>query len=350
MAMTRAARTRVGSPTPKADAASVIASLEPGAVVIADRRVLGLHPPLAKALRARADIVVHAVTAGERLKSLSGLAQLAKATLPLRRHGLLCAIGGGTVGDLATVGAHLIKRGVRLWHVPSTLLAAVDSSIGGKGALNVGAVKNALGVFHEPERTFVLPELFTTLTPTQRREGRVEAWKMALTLDALTYRRWCAAAPDDEPLVVHARALKTAICRADPLESKGLRVVLNFGHTFGHVFEALSGFRVRHGDAVGLGMLCALDVGVALGVTPAQVRDAVTPTLPLGAAPRVRLSRLLSRATDVHVAALLSADKKADAAGLRMVLLERPGRWRAVPVAEAVWRACARRWRRGEAP
>lgn len=327
-----------------------VAALEPGACVVADRRVLALHPDLARRLRARTDVTLHAVTAGERLKSLAGLERLAKATLGLRRHGLLCAVGGGTVGDLATVGAHLIKRGVRLWHVPSTLLAAVDSSVGGKGAVNVGAVKNALGVFHEAARTFLVPDLFATLTEAQRREGRIEAWKMAVALDASTFRRWRARTPTDAALVREGRALKAAVCAEDPHETTGLRVVLNLGHTFGHVFEALSGYRVRHGEAVGLGLCCALDVGVRLGVTPAALRTEVEAALPLPPGARRAVQRLLARTSDDEVASLLASDKKVSRTGLRMVLLEGVGRWRAAPVAQAVWRGCARAWRKGVVP
>ncbi len=305
------------------------------ALVVADARVLRLHKAMARSLRARHVI---ALTAGERAKSLETVGRLALKTLGVARSTTLVAIGGGTIGDVATVFAHVLKRGVKLIHVPTTLLAAVDSSVGGKGAVNVGVVKNALGVFHCAEESWVCPEVFATLTESQRREGRLEAWKMVLG-DQPLFAAWSKRTPDDETLIRQARALKARICAADPYEQFGVRTVLNFGHTFGHVIESVTRHRVRHGQAVGLGMLCALDVGVALGVTPAEVARDVEARLPNGAMPRARLANVLGRVSARAISVLLRADKKgASRAGqVRMVLLERPGRWCVEPVPEKVW-------------
>jgi 3-dehydroquinate synthase len=260
------------------------------------------------------------------------------------RSATFVALGGGTVGDAITVLAHLHKRGVRLLHVPTTMLAAVDSSIGGKGAVNVGGVKNALGVFHSAAETWLCPAFFETLTKAQRREGRLEAWKMVVTLEGATFERWARRAPSDEVLLRVARALKTSVVQADPYETKGLRVVLNFGHTFGHVLESISGYRLRHGEAVGLGMLCALDVGVALGVTSREVSRAVEAALPNGPGARRRLAALARKGDVGQVRALLKADKKGGVGGVRMVLLKAPGTWTTAEVPEAVW---GPRWQRG---
>ena len=318
-------------------------SLPPGALVIADERVLRLHPRLKTALRAHA---VLPLKAGEGAKSLSTLGRLAEKTLGLSRTGTLVAIGGGTIGDLATVLAHLIKRGVRLIHVPTTLLAAVDSSLGGKGAVNVGVVKNALGVFHCPDETWLCPELFETLTETQRREGRLEGWKMALGDKAL-WERWSKGAPEDAALIRQSRQLKARICASDPYERTGARTVLNFGHTFGHVIESVSGHRVRHGEAVGLGMLCALDVGVALACTPAHIAEEVEAALPNSPGARVRLAQVLSKTGVDEVAQLLVSDKKgAEDGAVKMVLLEKPGVWHIQPVQQRIWARLFERWQR----
>ncbi len=294
------------------------------AVVIVDALVLQLH---GKALRPLRGEQVIALKAGEAAKSMTAVSRLAGQTLRVSRNATVVAIGGGTIGDLATVFAHLLKRGVKLIHVPTTLLAAVDSSVGGKGAVNVGLVKNALGVFHCAVESWVCPEFFTTLSQAQRREGQLEAFKMALT-NGEVWKRWASNCPDDNSIVRQARQLKERICRADPYEQFGNRTVLNFGHTFAHVIEALSRHRVRHGEAVGLGMLCALDTGVALGVTPPVVAAEVEAALPNAPRARERLARVLAGASPARIAELLTADKKGGQGGaVRMILLAEQGRW-----------------------
>jgi 3-dehydroquinate synthase len=291
--------------------------------------------------------------AGERTKSLRVLERVLARLTALPRSGMLVAVGGGSIGDLATVAAHVHKRGVKLVHVPTTLLAAVDSSVGGKGAVNVGAVKNGAGVFHYAANSWICPRVFTTLTAAQLREGAIEAWKMAVCLSPATWNAWRAKAPDLDTLVRESRAMKSGICEQDPYEQKGLRQVLNFGHTFGHALESASGYRVRHGDAVGLGMLCALDVGRAMGVTPegvaAEVEDALE-TGP-GVLGRKALSRVMAKTTKPEVRRLLSADKKNERAGVaRMVLLEQVGRWKLQDVPEETWAPLFASWRRSQRP
>jgi 3-dehydroquinate synthase len=309
-------------------------TLRADAVVFADRRVLRLHPKL-KTVLSRVRVV--ALPAGEATKSLETVERVARRLQDVSRSATFVALGGGTIGDVVSVIAHLHKRGVRLIHVPTTLLAAVDSSIGGKGAVNVGGVKNALGVFHGSAETWLCPEFFGTLSEAQRREGRLEAWKMVVTLDGPTFHRWSRKPPDDAALLRIARGLKEAVVRRDPFERNDLRVVLNFGHTFGHVLESLSGYSLAHGEAVGVGMLCALDVGVALGVTPRGVAVAVEAALPNRPRARGLLAKLASKTTISKVQTLLAADKKSTATALRMVLLESPGTWRVTNVETSVW-------------
>lgn len=298
-----------------------LAALAPGStLVLADARVLQLHPAVKRALHG---LHVTALRAGEAAKSLRTLERLTRAHLTLPRDATVVALGGGTIGDLATVFAHLFKRGVsRLVHVPTTLLAAVDSSVGGKGALNVAGAKNVLGAFHAAADAWLCPELWTTLSEPQRREGRVEAWKMLVTLDARRWQQWKRSPPDDLELVRASRALKTALVDRDPYERSGLRAVLNFGHTFGHVIESLSRYRVRHGEAVGLGILYVLDLGVRLGITPPQLAAEVEAVLPVR---RARLEPWLSPRWRRAVTSRLQADKKRG-----WILLEAPGKTRFV--------------------
>lgn len=290
-------------------------------LTIADERVLRLHPKLKRAIRGE----LITLKAGENAKSLRTLERLTRTALTMPRKLTLIAIGGGTIGDLATVFAHVFKRGVKkLIHLPTTLLAAVDSSVGGKGAINVAGAKNVLGVFHAADECWLWPEVFTTLSEAQRREGRVEAVKMVVTLDRKTWSEWAWGLPDDAQIIRVARALKNAVVGRDPYELTGERAVLNFGHTFGHVIESLSGFRVRHGEAVGLGMLYAIDEGIRRGITPQNLRWEVENVLPVK---RARLQQWLAPKYAARVKELLAADKKA-----AWILLQSPGRVRVVPM------------------
>jgi len=326
-------------------------------LVVIDARVAALHPRVAATCRRRSKVVLP-LRAGEGAKTLGTLARVLAAGTPLPRTGTLIAIGGGTIGDLCTVAAHLLKRGVRLIHVPTTVLAAVDSSAGGKGAVHAAArgglaVKNAAGVFHYPEACWICPELFETLPARAHREGATEAWKMVACLSPGLWGAYRRRPPALERMVRDARRLKDAVCRGDPYELKGPRRVLNFGHTFGHVLESLTRFRVSHGDAVGMGMLCALDVGRAIGVTPEAVAVEVERGLEDGPGilGRAALAKALGRAKVPAVAELLRADKKAGKAGaLRMVLLREIGDAPVLPAEARTWRPLLRAWREGTRP
>ncbi len=358
--MSRAAKVAPGAYRPPADRwgrfETLARRLPARALVLADARVLRLHPGVARALRGEGRIVV-ALAAGERAKSLSVLERVLQQAVALPRSAWVVCVGGGTLGDLGTVAAHVLKRGLSLLQVPTTLLAAVDSSVGGKGAVHLAqgkeVVKNALGVFHYAEEAWVCPELFDTLSPRQLREGRIEAWKMVVSLDAGLFAAYRRRAPSLSRLVRDARQLKDRVCFADPYEHEGRRQVLNFGHTFGHVIESVTHFGVSHGDAVGMGVLCALDVGRALGVTPEGLAGVVEEVFAreVRAPGRPALARALRGAGAARVAGLLAADKKAGSAGeLRMVLLRALGRAERVTVQAPVWRGLLGAWVRGGRP
>lgn len=330
-------------------------------VALVDVRVAMLHPNVVHSLE-RAGTKVLRLRAGENTKSLRVLEKVLAATTELPRSGTLMVVGGGTLGDLGTVAAHLIKRGVRLIQVPSTLLAAVDSSSGGKGAVHAATrdekgrssqVKNAVGAFHYADETWLCERLFETLKPRQLREGRIEAFKMFATLKAPLWRKHAREEAPLGVLVRDARALKAAICKKDPYEKLGLRPVLNFGHTFGHVLESLSHFRISHGDAVGLGMLCALDVGRRMKLTPDELAKDVETALVEGPGvlPRDDMASVFADADAAHIEKLLVADKKTSSKGeLKMVLLRALGKWELVTVPAAIWQSLLPSWQNGERP
>ncbi len=324
-------------------------------LVVADARVARLHPTVVGDIPPHARIL--GVRAAESTKSLAGLGRLLGATVGLSRAGTLVAVGGGTIGDVATVSAALTKRGIRLIHVPTTLLAAVDSSIGGKGAIHVASgahlVKNAAGVFHPASESWLCPEFWATLSERQRIDGLVEAYKMAVCLDADLWSRWTRRRPTTLRLVSDARALKARVCSSDPFDRTGRRAVLNFGHTFGHVLESVTGFRLSHGAAVRLGVVCALDVGRRLGVTPdadALEVEACFEVLDGRSPCRRALARAIRGHTAAAIGRLLAADKKSEGGTLRMVFLTGPGAATVLSVPVRTWRSVLPAWRAGVRP
>lgn len=224
---------------------------------------------------AKAGIDPIVIAADEHAKSLDRIGAIVTA---LRRAGatrdtMLVAVGGGVVQDIVTFVASIYMRGVRWTYVPTTLLAMVDSCIGGKSSINVGEFKNIVGTFHPPVEIVIDPELTGTLNIEQRAAGLCEAAKICLCRSAEDYAAYRAddatTDSDTETLTrVIERSLraKAWFIEVDEFD-RAERLVLNFGHSFGHAIEAASGFRVSHGIAVGLGMLAAIEVGRTMGRT-----------------------------------------------------------------------------------
>ncbi|MCL2178707.1 MAG: 3-dehydroquinate synthase [Cystobacterineae bacterium] len=330
---------------------TLLAHLPKPWAVVADKRVLQLHPQL-RPLLAQAALAPVEIRAGEVAKSLACFERLAQQLQGLPRGATLLALGGGTIGDVCTVLAHTLKRGMRLWHWPTTLLAATDSSVGGKGALNLGGVKNALGAFHYPEGGLLCMELFATLTPAQRQEGWCEAWKMATCLSRQHFEAWAVCLPTEEVCIRQARGMKAQVCEEDAYELSGRRAALNFGHSFGHIIESLSGYRIRHGQAVGMGLWCALDIGRCLGLTPPVLAAEIEEVWERAQLPgRQALAKALAGVEESAMQRLLLADKKnTNTQSLRMVLLKALGEVVLQEVAFEEWRPLAPYWRKGDKP
>lgn len=198
--------------------------------------------------------LVVTLPAGERSKSLSGFEVLCRAMLQhgMSRSDCVVAVGGGMVGDLAGFAASAYMRGIDFYNIPTTLLAQVDSSIGGKVAVDMDGIKNCIGAFHQPRRVIVDPDVLQTLPPRLVAEGMAEAIKMALTFDAELFARMERDEISLDAIIERSLELKAAVVARDERE-QGLRQVLNFGHTIGHGIETVSG--LYHGECVALGML-----------------------------------------------------------------------------------------------
>ena len=173
------------------------------------------------------------------------------------RLGRVAAVGGGMVGDLAGFAAATYMRGVDFYNVPTTLLAQVDSSVGGKTAIDMDGVKNIVGAFHQPRAVLIDTDTLRSLPPRQMAAGLAESVKMAVTCDAalLALIENSADLTADLPeIIARSLAIKARVVEQDPTE-QGLRRVLNFGHTIGHAIESCAGGELLHGECVALGML-----------------------------------------------------------------------------------------------
>lgn len=230
----------------------------------------------ARLLASGLQIVPVLVPAGEGSKSWAQLQALTERLLDLgvERGDSILAFGGGMVGDLAGFAASILKRGCSYVQVPTSLLAQVDSSVGGKTAINAAAGKNLVGAFHQPSAVLIDPSTLDTLPERELRAGYAEVVKYGLIED-LGFFDWCesnvsALIAGDGEARLHAietcvRA-KAAIVAEDELETKGRRALLNFGHTFGHSIEAETGFAMLHGEAVAAGMILAFRFSAERGL------------------------------------------------------------------------------------
>jgi 3-dehydroquinate synthase len=260
-----------------ADCGRLIARATPARhlLVVTDRRVERLHgTALRRALKSRFRVDGVVIPAGEASKSLAGAERLYRAARDARlgRDGAVLAFGGGVVGDLAGFVAATWQRGIDFVLVPTTLLAQVDSAVGGKVAVNVGGIKNSVGAFHQPRLVLADTDLLGTLPRRELASGLAEVVKYGMIADAGLFARLEREAPEllaGHPgrlarIVADCCRIKARIVAGDERET-GVRALLNYGHTIGHALEAASGGRLRHGEAVALGMRGAARLSVALG-------------------------------------------------------------------------------------
>ena len=295
----------------------------------------------------KAGLAVSTVSApsGERAKSLRAVERLWRdlAAANIGRDGGVVALGGGALGDAAGFAAATYVRGVRVAQVPTTLLAMVDASIGGKTAIDIAAGKNLVGAFHQPDAVLADVDAIATLPRRQRASGLAEVIKSAFLVDRESVAHVERAIPgalagDRGPsltAVALAAEVKASVVTADPLE-QGLRALLNFGHTMGHAYEAASEYRVLHGEAVAVGMVFACALAEALDLAPETIRVDLERLLAKAALPgRARIPKTAW--------GLLARDKKARAGKVRWILPRRVGRFSEVTdVPDRALRAAAK--------
>ena len=301
------------------------------AVVVSVAPVSGLYAAPVDSALERAGLAVGVVDVpdGEEAKTLRTLEGVYHrlAALGLGRDDLVVALGGGVVGDLTGFAAATWHRGVALVQVPTTLLAQVDSAIGGKTGVNLPEGKNLVGAFHQPVAVVADIATLATLPERERRAGLGEVAKYgfisdATILDLLEQQPDEAVAGDAAlltDLVARSVAVKAEVVAADERES-GRRALLNYGHTFGHAIETVTGYTAyRHGEAVALGMVAAARLSERLGVAPEGLSDRTVALLH-----RLGLPTGGVRADPAALWQAMTRDKKARA-GVRFVVCAAPG-------------------------
>ena len=209
------------------------------------------------------EVIALSVEGGENLKSLTSYEKIIKYLIDfnLDRDDFIYAIGGGSVGDMAGFIASTYKRGIKLIQVPTTLLAACDSSVGGKTALNIGGIKNVIGTFYQPDLVLIDPLMFNTLSDDIFKEGIGEIIKYGMIGDSelleLLYEEPLTKKRDNykyiTSIIFRVLGIKAKIVEEDEFDN-GVRNILNFGHTLAHAIEAESDFTIPHGQAVAMGM------------------------------------------------------------------------------------------------
>jgi 3-dehydroquinate synthase len=291
---------------------------------------------LESALR-ETELVPMLIPAGEESKSWAGLQAVVDRLLSLgvERSDHIIAFGGGVVGDLAGFAAAIVNRGCNLVQIPTSLLAQVDSSVGGKTAINVAAGKNLVGAFHQPSLVLIDPSLLDTLSPRELRAGYSEIVKYALIEDAGFFdwlqQNGSAVLSGDstarEYAISTAVAGKARIVEEDERETSGRRALLNLGHTFGHALEAETGYsdRLLHGEAVALGCVLAFDFSAERGLCGPGDAERVRAHFDSVGLPTT-LGQLGLRGRGEDLASHMTHDKKREGGRTSFVLVRGIGR------------------------
>ncbi len=253
---------------------------------------------------------------GEASKSLASLEKICSVMLEngFTRKDAVVAIGGGVVGDMAGFSASVYMRGVDFYNIPTTLLSQVDSSIGGKTAINFGEVKNIVGTFYQPKKVLIDPELLKTLPRRQIANGLAEVVKMAATFDMALFRfleTQDVTLDNIDKFIIRSLEIKKRVVEEDEKE-QGLRRVLNFGHTIGHGIESEKGMsELYHGECVALGMIPMC--------TTVEARARLKNTLKkIGLPTEINCSPEKIYASVIH-------DKKSDSNGVSVILVHNIG-------------------------
>ena len=285
-------------------------------VVVTDEIVYGLY----KERFPEAKFIV--LKAGETSKSMENLEHIYDRLMEFKmdRGGILAALGGGVVGDICGFAAATFKRGIRFVQYPTTLLAQVDSSVGGKVAVNLKSGKNMVGAFYQPIAVFADTAALQTLDKRQYAAGMAEVIKYAYIADSKLHQDLQRGGEKIDTIVKRCCEIKADYVRQDPYDT-GIRMQLNYGHTIGHAIETVAGYgRFLHGEAIAIGMVYAARLGEALGISPEGLaQDTISLLRKYG------LPVMLEKDILLDALQILLADKKAENGDIYFVLIDRIG-------------------------
>jgi len=314
--------------------------LAPGArcAIVTDETVasLHLHSLALSLIGAGVTFSEIVLPPGEATKSFSRLTDLCNTLLDheLERGDVIIAMGGGVIGDLAGFAASIFKRGIRLVQIPTTLLAQVDSSAGGKTGINTRHGKNLIGTFHQPSLVIIDTEILSTLDAREFRNGYAEVVKYGLLGDAAFFE-WLeknvgevftGAGTARIYAIEQSCKAKAALVTADERES-GPRALLNLGHTFGHALEAWAGYsaRLKHGEAVAIGMVLAAELSEEMGLCPKSVPERLIAHLKTAGLPTAITDMAARSGGEIpsahEVMSLMAQDKKVKGGHVTFILL-----------------------------
>lgn len=316
-------------------------SNHPRALLVTDEHLETLlGQPVQSVLRGSGwDAEIAVLPAGERTKSLAASSQLYDVLVEQQadRHTCVIAVGGGVMGDLAGFVAATYARGLPFIQIPTTLLAQVDSSVGGKVGINHPRGKNLIGAFHQPVGVYIDIPVLESLPARDYASGMAEVIKYGVILDPELFAYLETHIPELnardrtvlEYVVTRCCRLKADVVEHDEFERTGLRAVLNYGHTFAHAFEALCGYgELTHGEAVSIGMVCASRLAERRGMIPAELTARQIALLSAVGLP-TRLDAAQSLSTDAILNSM-RLDKKSVGGQLRFILPTRLGEVRLV--------------------
>jgi 3-dehydroquinate synthase len=273
------------------------------------------------------------IPAGEKSKSLEQVEKICGEMIEagLDRSSFVVGLGGGVIGDISGFVAAIFQRGISHIQIPTTLLAMVDSSIGGKTGVNLDAGKNLIGAIHHPALIIADVEALESLPPRELRQGYAEIIKHAIIRDAEMFRALSSRAkmpvrlgPRDEGFVALIRrniAIKARIVAADAREISGERALLNFGHTAGHAIERATDFKIPHGDCISIGMVAACAISLKRAGLSSKERDDVVSLLKQLELP----TQLPAEVDREKIAAAVAHDKKFLGGKIRFVIAPRIG-------------------------
>ncbi len=285
--------------------------------IVTDQTVYDLYYEKLEEILTDFESIYVKVDPGETSKSIPIYEKVVKELIAkgIKRNHLLIAFGGGVVGDLTGFIAGTLYRGLPFIQIPTTLLAMVDSSIGGKTGIDIKEGKNLLGVFKNPLKVVIDPEILQTLPKNEYKNGLAEVLKAGLIANPSLYEYLKTNDVLTEKEIIDAIEVKRKIVLEDPFE-KNTRMLLNFGHTFGHAIERFYDYAIKHGIAISYGMLIALEEGEKRGITRSGLFEEVKSVL-------LRLELIKEPILKKELfLPLISTDKKQMVDGLRFVMLK----------------------------